>query len=269
MAVHLPARPIRRRRLGYIPDDHDTRDRIYAAPRATSLEEPIDYRQAAPVPVRDQGPMSRCTGEMAIALLEGAEALAGLPHVHLSAAHPYQGGRRIRQPTGPLFDSGARIRDVLAFARRMGIAPETVWPSVSRTINRRPPPRVDLAGFERSGGTFERILAYDLDSKAAGIVTALRAGHFVGFGVDVPESFLDNGGPSVIPRPRADERIAGGHAMAIWGARMEGGHFQALIRNSWGTGWRDGGYAWADEGFVEQFRDLWIFHGWGTLKGAG
>lgn len=257
----LPARPFRRRRLGYLPDAADDRDRLYPV-RATSLAEPIDRRQEAPIPVRDQGPTSRCVGEMAAALIEGKEALAGLAHVQLSAAHPYFGGRRLRQPRGPLFDGGSRIRDVLTFARRMGVAPEKDWPSRSRTINRRPPPRVDLAGFERSGGTFESVPAWSLDTKISGIVTALQDRHFVGFGVNVPSSFLRNDGPEVVVAPTPSAPMAGGHSMAIWGARIFDGRFQALLRNTWGTDWRDGGYCWADESFVAQFRDLWVYHGW-------
>lgn len=56
-------------------------------------------------------------------------------------------------------------------------------------------------------------------------------------------------GGSVIPDY---ERGEGGHAVVIVGFRTRQNGRQFLLHNSWGTEWRDGGYAWISEAMVRR-----------------
>ncbi len=267
----MTARPFRRRRLGHLPDAEDDRDLKLAAPAAMpEWDETIDFRADCP-PVVSQGATSSCVGQSWKAAFEIKESLMGLPHEPLSALQPYYHSRRMTQPRGPLFDGGTYIRDCARVVRKLGMAPEETWPftNLFRRVGRRPPPRVDVGGFERSGGTFYKILEIG-DAKLRAIADALMSGDPIVFGTRVSRSFMSNEGPLVIEKPDAGDPIVGGHAMVIVGCRWRSGFFEVLVRNSWGTGWREGGYAWLSTSFVlwPHMRDLCIFRGWQRLEAA-
>jgi C1A family cysteine protease len=74
------------------------------------------------------------------------------------------------------------------------------------------------------------------------------------FGTLIDEAFRDRGGPSVVDAPKG--ATIGGHAMIIVG--YIGGKF--LVKNSWGKGWRQGGYAFFTPEYIawEDTWDLWV-----------
>lgn len=80
---------------------------------------------------------------------------------------------------------------------------------------------------------------------------ALAAGSPILAGLRVDDSFHDVGGDGLLdttgPKP------GGGHAVCIVGYRADG---RLIIRNSWGTGWGDRGYAYASPDYIAaQFFD--------------
>jgi C1A family cysteine protease len=55
---------------------------------------------------------------------------------------------------------------------------------------------------------------------------------------------LDNSNP-LLDRPSGSDKFRGLHAIALVG-RLAGSH-PWVLRNSWGTSWGDGGYAYASD----------------------
>lgn len=59
-----------------------------------------------------------------------------------------------------------------------------------------------------------------------------------------------------IPFPGAGDRLEGGHAVVTVGyddnRRIGKDTGALLIRNSWGSGWGEGGYGWLPYSYVEQ-----------------
>lgn len=235
-----------------------------------TLDEPIDFRAESP-PVINQASTSSCVGQSFKAAFEIKESLMGLPHEPLSALQPYYHSRRMTQPSGPLFDGGTYIRMCARAVRKLGMAPEKQWPftNLFRRVGRRPPPRVDMAGFLRSGCEFFRISAIG-DAKIRAIIDALMEGDPIVFGTRVSDDFMRNDGSNVIRMPQAGDRIVGGHAMVIVGCRFHEQRFQILVRNSWGPDWREGGYAWLDTDYVlwAHLRDLTVCRGWQQIQEA-
>ena len=68
----------------------------------------------------------------------------------------------------------------------------------------------------------------------------LRDGNPVIFGMTLYSSF--NNTTSIVPTPKTNESVLGGHAMVIVGFDDEKSCFK--VRNSWGSAWGDNGYCW-------------------------
>jgi hypothetical protein len=107
----------------------------------------------------------------------------------------------------------------------------------------------DLAWKPTSG---LQLFRRDSDLKPAaiqGVFDAIRAGSTPVVGLKLPESFFRPAAPWVI---RSAGKIHGGHAVVGAGIGRYQGNAILLIRNSWGLGWADRGYAWLDEALLRK-----------------
>jgi hypothetical protein len=67
----------------------------------------------------------------------------------------------------------------------------------------------------------------------------------------VTDAWFGVGNDGVIPAPGAVDRLEGLHAVVAVG--YDDSRKQLIIRNSWGTGWGDGGYALLPYEYLERY----------------
>lgn len=182
-------------------------------------------------PVFDQAAVGSCTAQ---ALAAGVEAL--LPRAGYGAERPDRAAlyRREREMIGTAHeDSGAIIADGIAvlsqagWEREDGEPPGTWgdrWTRAPRALSLDAPRLVN---------------SEPLDFDIATVCTELDAGHPVVVGLQVTRDWEDFAGDT-LPEPAGD--VIGGHAVLLVGYDLNLRCFR--VRNSWGTSWRDGGYAW-------------------------
>lgn len=155
----------------------------------------------------------------------------------------------------PVRDGGTYLRTILKGRVRFGFVPESAWPFIPRRVNQQPPATVFLKSY-RSRGIRGYYFIFDTgDALLEAYMAAIADGRPVAFGVGVDKAFtLDAGDDHIEYSPGP---LLGGHAMQVLGFKREGGRIWFRVKNSWGTVWRDGGYAWLAED--------WILSGWQHL----
>ena len=79
------------------------------------------------------------------------------------------------------------------------------------------------------------------------IESLLVAGHVPVLGISLPDTFFSPAPPWLIP---PDGPIRGYHAVVAAGLGTTDASRCFLVRNSWGVGWGENGYAWLDEAFL-------------------
>jgi C1A family cysteine protease len=248
---------------------------------APKLPGAVDLRAWCP-PVEDQKSLGSCTANAGVGLLEYYERRASGIHVDASRLFLYKATRNLLHWTG---DTGAFLRTTMGAMVLFGVCPEEYWPYVVGDYDLEPP--AFCYSFARS---YTSIRYYRLDPPGVSTGTLLARiklllGHGLPsmFGFTVYRSIYDVGADGAIPFPTTGEAILGGHAIVAVGyddkrtiknknaKKATKGAF--LIRNSWGTGWGDGGYGWLPYAYVEEGLavDWWslIRSDWENLKVFG
>ena len=183
-------------------------------------------------PVYDQHRVGSCTAQALAGAVEILAPRSGYAPERPSRTALY---RREREMIGTAHeDSGAIIADGIAVLR-CGWEPENeepppVWGPAWRDPARTIPldaPRV--------------VSAEPLDLDPASIAWELSCGHPVAVGLQVTEAWMGHQGPA-LPHPADAGEVVGGHAVLLVGYDLEARVWR--VRNSWGEGWGEGGYAW-------------------------
>ena len=152
----------------------------------------------------------------------------------------------------PVRDGGTYLRTEVKGAARFGIVEEAAWPFRPMKVNSQPPLSIYLKGYKRRGIRGYYFIFDTSDVLLEAYMAALEDNRPLAFGVGVDKAFTeDEGADHIEYSPRA---IVGGHAMQILGYKRDGSRLWFRAKNSWGTGWRDEGYAWLAED--------WILNGW-------
>ena len=238
--------------FGYLPDPEDPRDLPFDSlsaqrvPREVSLEERC-------VPIPNQFGTSSCVGQATRQGFGTEEARHGGADP-ASAMGIYLNARAEHGVEG--VDAGTNVRAAIKSLTKFGPLRERDWPFDEAKINKRPSWRAYRNAHDGKGPQgYYRIWEIG-ESRLNAIRGALAAEHPVVFGTDVAESFTADSGDFRIDRPDSSEPIAGGHAMCLVGYKED----MFRVANSWGTGWRDGGFAWLTESYMSwvKTRDLWV-----------
>lgn len=209
-------------------------------------------------PVRNQLQAGSCSGFATEAFKEHECAVWGGGKVPLGAdlspAYLY-GWTRIVEGTFPK-DCGASIADEMAILNARGVCPESFLPYRAEPAD-EPTPAADVAALPYRCG----VPCVVDKSDPADIRAVLQDGKCIVIGVACYQSFEDvgPGGELKMPDP-AREGLLGGHALLVVGYREDGAW---IVRNSWGSGWADGGYGY----MPSQYRLLWA-EAWTTLPEA-
>lgn len=205
----------------------------------------VDLRSKWPAPY-DQGPLGSCTGN----------GLGGAVHYVLREAGKVDAkwrpsrlfiyyNERAREGTIQE-DAGAAISDGVKVVQRQGVPDEILWPyDVSRFRN-RPSATAYTQALQHRALSVGRVRQTHTDLR-----TALSQGYNIVFGFSVFESFESDvvAVSGIVPMPRADEELLGGHCAVLVGHSDTRKRY--IMRNSWGTQWGIGGYCEMPYEYIE------------------
>ncbi len=226
-----------------------------------TADHPVDLRKDC-TPIEDQGALGSCTAQAGAGLYEFLVKRAHHREFDLSRLFLYKVTRNLLGWTG---DTGAYLRTTMGALALFGMPPEQYLPYVITNFDQEPTPF--CYAYAQS---FQALVYFRLDKPEtiareallARIKLFLQKSIPSMFGFTVYDSIAQAARTGEIPFPAAGDRVRGGHAVIAVGyddkkeirrsPTTEPTKGALLIRNSWGTGWGDGGYGWLPYEYVRQ-----------------
>ena len=233
-------------------DPQDWRDRYYSFSRIESPRDRVDLRPWAS-PVEDQLHLGSCVGQAVVGAYELLLNKADRKKfTDLSRLFVYYNARLLDNAVDE--DVGAYVRDGIKAVNKYGVCSEQSWPYLIERFAHAP----SVQSYEDAQSRL--IKKYYRIETIEDIVDALNADNPVVTSMNVYDSFyeLDRPGVTILPMPKADENMIGGHAVTFVGYNLPKRLF--LARNSFGEEWADNGYFWVPFDYAEKdFMDNWTF----------
>jgi hypothetical protein len=249
---------------GHDFDELDAKDLLAKLPQV----QPGDVDLSKFCTETNQLSLNACAGnatadsiEMAMRITEAAQAAAQnrapaeIPQ--MSRLFVYSMSRMLQDTDGDghndlNLDQGTYIRLCFDVLSRFGICREETWPYLTDKVFISPSMKAQREAVGHRIHSYYRIRSFNQD-RVDEVVSALRANHPVVFGTQIDASFEKISNSTPVGPPTAP---LGGHAMIIVG--YIGGNF--LIKNSWGTGWGDGGFCMMTPDYIawSGTDDLWV-----------
>jgi C1A family cysteine protease len=216
------------------------------------LAETVDNRKFCP-PIYDQGDLGSCTAfSMGKGLREYNQRKNGEEQVGLSALWLYYNERAHMGNEYINEDSGANMIDGMWVLENKGNATDTSWPYLTPKFAVKPPAEADASAAAWKTKVNTNLATFD------DVKTAINNGQAVAFGFMVYSSFQWIGKSGVMPMPKPNEQVLGGHAVLAVG--YDDAKKLLTVRNSWGKGWGDNGYFYMPYDFAkdgDKTMDFW------------
>lgn len=250
------------RKFGWKKDKVDPRDYKFKAERLAPLQTVYLAHTYNLGKVFDQGDLGSCTANgLAFAgyfdLLNKNVTKTVSPFIPSRLAIYYW--ERALEGT-VTEDAGAEIRDGVKVININGLPSEDLWPYTVSQFAVAPPASCVTYGAKLTALRYESV---DNTNKQL-IITALVQGLPVVFGTTVYSSFMTEEveQTGIVPMPNtATEQVQGGHCMVIVGYDVTLDAF--IVRNSWGTGWGQGGYCRIPAAYItsaDLCSDFWVVY---------
>ncbi len=224
-------------RYGWVPDLPDHRDHLFAAPPRylSALPARVDLREHCPEEIYDQGRLGSCTANAIGCAFEFDLLKQQLTDFMPARLFIYYNERAMEGTVGT--DSGAMIRDGIKSVATQGVCSEDSWKYDTGRFAEKPSKECYTEALTHQGTSYQRVTRVPNQLKGC-----LASGYPFVFGFTVYESFESDevARTGVVPMPAADEKPLGGHAVLAVGYDDASQRF--LVRNSWGSGWGDGGH---------------------------
>jgi C1A family cysteine protease len=206
-------------------------------------------------PIEDQGHIGSCTANAAVGLLEYFQQKAFGRYTDASRLFVYKAERNLLGWTG---DTGAYLRTAMGALALFGAPPERYWPYDETSFDVEPPAFCYAFGASYQGLKYFRLdpAGTSADQALANIKAYLAAGFPSMFGFPVYPEYDNPLTGGLVAYPAASSSSRGGHANVAVGyddnLTIGADQGALLIRNSWGTGWANAGYAWMSYKYVTQ-----------------
>jgi C1A family cysteine protease len=239
---------------------------------STAIPDKHDVKQWCP-PIENQLSIGSCTASTVAGLVEYFERRAFAKHQFASRLFLYKVTRNLLGWTG---DTGAYLRTTMAALALFGLPPTEYWPYNIADFDVEP--TAFCYAFTQD---YQAITYYRLDmltTKRSDLLDRIKLYLWAGlpsmFGFTVYSSISQARSTGAIPYPALGEKRVGGHSVVAVGyddkkkiknanpfAKTTTGAL--MIRNSWGTGWGEGGYGWLPYEYVMRYQAVdW----WSLLK---
>ena len=228
-----------KRSYGWRPDKPDFRDKKYGAIRPLALADflpsKVSLRDKMP-PIVDQGDIGSCTGHaISTTLMYNRMFTKEKPEFRPSRLFIYYNERMYEKSINE--DAGAEIRTGIKTINKEGFCDEKYWPYIENKFKKKPTQKA-----YSNAKKYRAIEYYRLDnSNINELKTCLASGFPFVFGFSVFLSMEEaESNKGIIPMPRTNDKMDGGHAVVCSGYNDETKLFE--IHNSWGTECGDNGY---------------------------
>ena len=233
------------RKYGWKLDTPDQRDVIYEPTNRDDLvHEMVDLRSKCPG-IYNQYKLGSCTANAIAAAYEFNEIKQNEDNIFIpSRLFIYYNERKLENTTE--YDSGANIRDGIKTINKIGVCDENNWPyDISQFTVKPPEECYDNAKYHKSV-KYSRI-----KQNISHMQSCINSGLPFVFGFGVYESFESDSvaKTGIMPIPKKDEKLLGGHAVMAVGYDEAKKVF--IIRNSWGMDWGDRGYFYMPYSYIE------------------
>jgi hypothetical protein len=236
------------KRFGWIPDIPSIKDHPdpLSAKRPIALPLNVDWRPKAP-PIIDQDNSNSCVGFTGVQVVRFMRRMLGLADDFApSPMFLYWFARYMQRSGWENHDSGCYIRDAMRVLVADGICPEHEWPFNLDRINERPPQIVLHNALAHKTLEYVRMKR---DDNLYHLKHSLAQGFPFMAGISVYTSFMDVGDNGIVPMPKTNETLEGGHAVWFPGNFQDEHVF--IGANSWGTEtWGDKGYFYLPEAYL-------------------
>lgn len=240
------------KKYGWVPDLPDQRDKYVKWSPKQVLKDSVDLREYMPA-IYDQGNLGSCTANALAASFEYDNASQKLPEFFPSRLFIYYNERVVEGHVNT--DSGARLRDGIKVINSIGVCPEVDYPYLIESFSTQPSMAAYNNASKHKTIEYRRVNITHQD-----LMKSLSLGLPVIFGFTVYESFETDEVAirGVMPMPKLNEKIIGGHAILAVG--YDSDNETIIIRNSWGSSWGIGGYFMMPyEFFCEKYcSDAWV-----------
>jgi C1A family cysteine protease len=239
---------------GWKRDSPDERDHYHTFSYDTHSVPNVDLRQKCS-PVYDQGKLGSCTANGIAFLYQYDEYRQSNTNMFMpSRLYIYYNEREMEGTVNQ--DAGAEIRDGIKSINKLGVCDELLWPYDISKFTNKPSVNCYNEGKKCKTVEYKRI-----EQSLFQLKKALESGFPVTFGFMVYESFESEevANTGIMPYPKKDEKILGGHCVAAVGYNDEDETF--IVRNSWGNEWGDSGYFYMPYKFLvnsSMASDFWI-----------